>query len=53
MSSKHCNQGNTRTIEPAYAVHFELPKYFSPAFLDNELDFGDGSVAVGVRHRPS
>jgi hypothetical protein len=40
-------------MEPADAVHFELPKYFSSAFLDDELDFGDGSVAVGVRHRPS
>ncbi len=34
-------------------MHFDLPKYFSSAFLDDELDFGDGSVAVGVRHRPS
>ncbi len=34
-------------------MHIELPKYFSSAFLDDELDFGDGSVAVGVRHRPS
>jgi hypothetical protein len=41
---------NPWSLDP---VHFELSKHFFSAFLDDELDFGDGSVAVGVRHRPS